>query len=508
MLSRQSLELRQSQQLALTPQLQQSIRFLQLSALDLEAEVALALEENPLLERDEEYDTEAAQAESERRAIEREGWSVLAAANRAHGADEEYAGPEASEPDSLTRHLMDQLQTTHVVDRDRVLLELLIGELDENGYLTTSLDEIVAYLPVQMLVEPDELRIALRLLQSFDPPGVGARSLSECLLLQLEIIKDKADPQVFACACELARHHLALLASGNLKQLCLVLSCTQEQLRVAHGLLLGLDPKPGRAWAGSQAGYVNPEVIVSKVGRRWRARLNAGVAPRLRVNALYEKLLRESGGATSSQARKAATSTSEPASGLAAAPASAAAPEGGGLSGHIQSAHGLVKSVAQRFETILRVGQAVVERQQAFFEQGPRAMRPLLLRDIAQELGMHESTISRATRQKYIQTPWGVFELKHFFGAALNTEDGDATSAKAVQSMIQKLVAQERAEKPLSDSQLVTGLAGQGVVIARRTVAKYREAAGIETATLRKSRAFLAAGQTRKSPPGAEGSPE
>lgn len=471
MLSRQSLELRQSQQLALTPQLQQSIRFLQLSALDLEAEVALALEENPLLEREEEYDTEAAQAESERRAIEREGWSVLAAANRAHGADEEYAAPEASEPDSLARHLLDQLQTTHVVDKDRLLLELLIGELDENGYLVTPLDEIGACLPAQMAVEPDEWRIALRLLQSFDPPGVGARSLSECLLLQLETIKDGADPQVFGWACELARHHLALLASGNLKQLCVLLSCTQEQLRAAHGLLLRLDPKPGRAWAGSQAAYVNPEVIVSKMGRRWQARLNAGVVPRLKVNALYEKLLREAGHTDKSVGQGVA-----------------------GMAGRIQSAHGLVKSVAQRFETILRVGQAVVERQQEFFEQGPRAMRPLLLRDIAQELGMHESTISRATRQKYIQTPWGVFELKYFFGVALNTDDGDATSAKAVQSMIQKLVSRERAEKPLSDSQLVTGLADQGVVIARRTVAKYREAAGIETAALRKSRAFLASG--------------
>lgn len=506
MLSRQSLELRQSQHLALTPQLQQSIRFLQLSALDLEAEVAQALEENPLLERDEEYATEAAQAESETRAIEREGWSMLSASNRAHGADEEYAPPEASEPDSLLRHLLGQLQTTHVVDRDRVLLELLIGELDENGYLATSLDEIGAYLPDHLQVDPDELRIALRLLQSFDPRGVGARSLSECLMLQLEALKDKADPQVFACACELARHHLPLLASGNLKQLCVVMSCTREQLRAAHGLLLELDPKPGRAWAGSQAAYVTPEIIVSKAGRRWQARLNAAVVPRLRVNALYERLLREGRAASAEPAGRNAGLPGQ--AGKDAVPGAAdPVPKGGDLSGQIQSAHGLVKSVAQRFETILRVGQAIVERQQEFFEQGPGAMRPLVLRDIAQELSMHESTISRATRQKYMQTPWGVFELKHFFGVALATEDGDSTSAKAVQNMIQKMVAQERAEKPMSDSQLMAGLAGQGVVIARRTVAKYREAAGIETAALRKSRAFLTYGK-RGGLPGSESPPE
>jgi len=516
MLSRQSLELRQSQQLALTPQLQQSIRFLQISAQDLEAELAQALEDNPLLELDEEYDTEAMPAVSETVPIEHGDSPVPGGASQGQG-DDDYAPFESSAPDSLAQHLLKQLQLTHASRRDRALLAVLIDDLDENGYLVTPLQEILGDLPDELDVDIDELRAALRLLQSFDPPGVGASSLSECLLLQLEQNKGAADPEVLGLARKLVHKHLDLLAGGNLNRLREALSCTEEQLRAARMLLLGLDPKPGRAWAGSQADYINPEIIVRKVAGRWQARLNGNVVPRVRVNALYEKLLRESrpargtdaGAAAQGRARNACSvrHAGEGDDGGVAAEAGesagvvdsdgvagAAAPEarpGPDLHSQLQSAHGLVKSVAQRFETILRVAQVVVERQQAFFEQGPQAMRPLLLRDIALELEMHESTVSRATRQKYMQTPWGVFELKFFFGAALDTDSGDATSATAVRSLIQKLVAQEKPEKPLSDSQLMARLAEQGVVIARRTVAKYREAAGIETAALRKARAQL-----------------
>ncbi len=513
MLSRQSLELRQSQQLALTPQLQQSIRFLQISAQDLDAELAQALEDNPLLELDEEYDTEAAPAVAETAPVEHDDLPMPGAVNRGQG-DDDYTPFESSAPDSLSQHLLKQLQLTHASPRDRALLTVLIDDLDENGYLVTPLQEIHDDLPEQLDVDIDELRAVLRLLQSFDPPGVGASSLSECLLLQLEQNKSTVDPDVLGRARELVHKHLDLLAGGNLNRLREALSCSDEQLRAAHVLLLSLDPKPGRAWSGSQADYINPEILVRKAAGRWQARLNSNVVPRVRVNALYEKLLRESRpvrGAGSGAAGEnpapdahsarhkedgAEDGTAAEALGRADtvdavdAAVSEARP-GADLHSQLQSAHGLVKSVAQRFETILRVARVVVERQQAFFEQGPQAMRPLLLRDIALELEMHESTVSRATRQKYMQTPWGVFELKYFFGAALDTDGGDATSATAVRSLIQKLVAQERPEKPLSDSQLMAQLAEQGVVIARRTVAKYREAAGIETAALRKARAQL-----------------
>ncbi|TAL79657.1 MAG: RNA polymerase sigma-54 factor [Burkholderiaceae bacterium] len=500
MLSRQSLDLRQSQQLALTPQLRQSIRFLRLSAQDLEAEVAQALQDNPLLERDDEYDTEALPMEPE--AMDRDDLPVLATATRTRVADGEYpALPEVSQSDSLAQHLLRQLRLTRASERDGALVELLIGELDENGYLATPLDEIHACLPSQLEVEPEELHAALRLLQSFDPPGVGATSLRECLLLQLQALEggvvgvndESAKAEVLACACELVSHHLDLLAGGNLVQLRRVLSCSDEQLRATRTLLLGLDPKPGRGWAGSQADYVVPEVIARRVGKRWVARLNASIVPRLRVNTQYETWLMQGREAPDRDGDRVAGRFPEPhdvpAAGSVAPVHEGPAPNMYGQL--LQSAHGLLRSVAQRFETILRVAQVLVEHQQAFFEHGPQAMRPLLLRDVAQELGLHESTVSRATHQKYLQTPWGVVEMKSFFGVALNTESGTSTSATAVRSMIRKLVAQERADKPLSDSRLAACLADQGITIARRTVAKYREAAGIEAATRRKARARL-----------------
>ncbi|MEO6985761.1 MAG: RNA polymerase sigma-54 factor, partial [Paralcaligenes sp.] len=222
-----------------------------------------------------------------------------------------------------------------------------------------------------------------------------------------------------------------------------------------------MDPRPCQAWAGAQADYVNPDVLVHKSGRRWLARLNPAVLPKLRVDVHYEYLLHQ-----------------EPRRSL--------------LHEQLQQAHGLIKNVHQRFDTILRVAQTIVDRQQAFFEHGAHAMRPLLLRDIAQALDMHESTVSRATRQKYVATPCGVLELKYFFGGALDTDDGQATSATAVRSLIAKLVLGESSKKPLSDSQIAASLGEQGVTIARRTVAKYREAAGIEPASMRRARATLA----------------
>jgi RNA polymerase sigma-54 factor len=464
MQSRQSLELRQHQQLALTPQLQQSIRFLQLSTQELELEVAQALVDNPLLEREEEYDTDAADAVAARDREQEDRWSSLGLSNRAGsgGQDDEAVRPEAALAETLRDHLQGQLRLTHAQARDCALVTLLIDELDDNGYLPTPLDDILACLPPELEVQPDELQAALRLLQSFDPPGVGATSLGECLQLQLRLAgkSDDVAPEVYACAEDIACKHLDILASGNLNRLREALGCSQETLRAAHALLLTLEPRPARNWAAATADYVTPDVVVRKSGKRWRASINPAVMPRLRVNAIYESL-------------------------LDAAPASAA------MQAQLQQAHGLIKSMNQRFVTILRVAQAIVDRQTGFFEQGVGAMGPLLLRDIAQELGLHESTISRATKQKYAQTPWGVFELKRFFGTALQTDDGEATSATAVRSLMLKLVQEESPRKPLSDSQIASRLAELGVNIARRTVAKYREAAGIEPAILRKARATL-----------------
>jgi len=462
MQSRQSIELRQHQQLALTPQLQQAIRLLQYSAQDLEQEVAQALLDNPLLERDEEYDIEGAAAEPAA-SHDDDGFREPAEfASRSRDGDDEYVRPEAASAPTLRQHLLEQLRLTRAAPRDRVLVELLIDELDDNGYLVTPLDELADLLPGELGIERCDWQAALRLLQSFDPPGVGAASISDCLLLQLQRGERDAPPEVLACARELAREHLALLASGNLPGLRRKLGCSLDVLRDARQLLLQLDPKPGRGWAHDVADYVRPEVIVRKAGGRWKAFINPAVMPGLRVNADYERIIRQS--------RQAS---------------------GEGLQQQLQQAHGLIRSIHQRFDTILRVASAVIEHQQAFFELGEQALRPLVLRDIAQELQMHESTVSRATRHKYAQTPWGVFELKYFFTTAVSRDDGETTSSAAVRSLIQDLVQGEPAAKPLSDNLIASMLAERGVVIARRTVAKYREAAGIPAASLRRARARL-----------------
>lgn len=463
--TRQSLELRQQQQLALTPQLQQSIRFLQLSAQDLETEVAQALLENPLLEREEEYDTvgDAAVA-SQDNAAQEDRWLMSSAGRRQGESMDDADRPEAELPQTLRSHLREQLRLTRAGERDCALVELLIEELDDSGYLSTSLKETHAFLPPELHVDLDELTTALRLLQSFDPAGVGARSLSECLLLQLKVVElnHNEDEAALTCAREIAEHHLSVLGTGNLNKLRDILALPMPVVRAAHALLLRLEPRPGRNWAGEAADYVTPDVVVRKTGGRWLAVLNPAVVPKVRINAVYEELLAQS----------------------------QSSPE---LQAQLQQAQGVVKSVNQRFMTIMRVAQAIVDEQTAYFEKGVEAMRPMVLRDIAQNLGMHESTVSRATRNKYAQTPWGVIELKDFFSSSLQTDDGESTSATAVRSLIAKLVSEEPAHKPLSDAKIADLLAAQGVVIARRTVAKYREAAGIEPAIMRKARAALVA---------------
>ena len=470
MLSRQSLELRQQQQLALTPQLQQSLRFLQLSTHDLELEVSQALLENPLLEAEAESATDAGDTVADIVTTHDENWSAAPVTGRQSGsssAEDDTDRPEASQFVSLQAHLLEQLHLTRAQPRDAALVEWLINDLDENGYLSESLEIIHASLPAEWQVDLEELTAALSLLQSFDPPGIGARSLSECLCLQLQQYADApgtdpANVAVLQCAQRLAHDHLELLAGGNLARLREVLGCDQQTLRAAHGLLLNLEPRPGRPWAQSVADFAVPDVLVRKQGGRWQVSVNPAVMPRLRVNPQYEQALEE---LTPSEAMQV----------------------------QLQQAYGLIKSVSQRFATIVRVTQAIVDRQHAFFEKGPGAMRPLVLRDIADLLEMHESTVSRATKQKFVQTPWGVIELKRFFGTAVHTDDGESTSATAVQSLIRTMVASEPVGKPFSDSQIATRLAEQGVVIARRTVAKYREAAGIQPASLRKARKALEA---------------
>ncbi len=473
-MTRPILELRPGQHLTLTPQLQQSIRLLQLSSLELEAEISQALAENPLLEREEDPGREA-EAASEREssvsddepAAERETPVDEMPGSGGVYPDEDAGPPETARPDTLREHLLEQLGLTRASERDAALAALLIDELDENGYLGSPLEEILGWLPAELGTDLDELRAALSLLQSFDPPGIGARDMAECLLLQLrqpdpERLPEAADPAVLACARRICAGHLALLATGNLSRLGAAAGCDEATARAAHALILRLEPRPGRAWTVPAADYAVPDVIVRKTRSGWQATLNSAAVPRLQINGLYAQLLGN---------QKASAHA--------------------GLQAQLQQAKWMIRNVEQRFDTILRVAQAIVDRQAAFFSQGPAAMRPLILKDIAGELGLHESTISRATTQKYMLTPFGTLELKRFFGTGVATDGGDATSATAVQTFIRQMVAEENRAKPLSDSQITQKLADQGIVIARRTVAKYREALRIAPAAVRKAQASV-----------------
>lgn len=469
-----SLQLKLSQHLALTPQLQQSIRLLQLSTIELEHELEKYLLDNPLLERAEEYPSLGAQqsdtsgdgspepntADEQRESSspEDEGW--LDGQVTSFGS---FASPEDDDGDSdyqdvqaatvsLREHLLWQLGLMTIPDRDRVLVRCLVEALDDDGYLTLSLEELAEAMPAELDIDPEELQIALRHLQYFDPTGVGARSAQECLSLQLATLP--ADPTC-TLAQEIVRHHLELLANHDFPKLRKQTGCDDETLRAAHFLICSLNPRPGAAYAFPDTRYITPDVVVRKVRGQWLVNVNADAFPRLRINSLYAQILSRQ--------------------------------RGSGLAGQLQEARWLIRNVQQRFDTILRVAQAIVERQRQFLDHGEVAMRPLVLREIAEVLGLHESTISRVTTQKYMATPRGIFELKYFFGSHVSTDAGGACSATAIRALIRQMISAEEPNKPLSDSQISEVLGQQGIVVARRTIAKYREALSIPPVNLRKS---------------------
>ena len=469
-----SLQFRLSQHLTLTPQLQQSIRLLQLSTVELNQEIDRLLMENPALEReDHEGEAEApphAQGKESVTTVTPEpasadhapeaDWSVDIAANWRGAAEDDDNDRSFAAPDTptLRDHLRAQLTLTNLGERDRVFVELLIDALDEDGYLTQSLEEIAALLPSEVEADPEELSIALRHLQNLEPAGVGARSPRECLGLQLRNARDEgADSPARNLALEIVDKHLELLASRDYTRLKSATGASDESLRAAQRLIQTLNPRPGAAFAKVEARYVVPDVIVRKTRNAWRASLNPDAMPKLRINRLYAEL--------AAGARNGGTS----------------------LSGQLQEARWLIKNVQQRFETILRVSQAIVERQRHFLEHGEVAMRPLVLREIAETLSLHESTISRVTTQKYMATPRGTFKLKYFFGSHVATEAGGAASSTAIRALIKQLVAAEDAKAPLSDARISQILGEQGIVVARRTIAKYREALQIPAVNQRKA---------------------
>ena len=457
-----SLQFRLSQHLTLTPQLQQSIRLLQLSTVELNQEIERILMENPALEREDEHDapvkgaSDAAPAPSaEAPATEAPDWPSEVASNWRGPEDDEDGDRSHATPDTptLRDHLRVQLSLTNLSERDRAFVEILIDALDEDGYLTQPLEEILALLPPEAEADIEELQIALCHLQHFEPAGVGARSPSECLDLQLRILPD--DP-ARALALTIVQRHLELLAQRDYTRLKSATGADDEALRTAQRLIQALNPRPGASFAKLEARYVTPDVIVKKVRGVWRASLNADAMPRLRINRLYAQL-------------------------------AAAARSGAGISSQLQEARWLIKNVQQRFDTILRVSQAIVDRQRHFLEHGEVAMRPLVLREIAGVLGLHESTISRVTTQKFMATPRGTFELKYFFGSHVATDAGGAASSTAIRALIKQLVAAEDAKAPLSDARISQILGEQGIVVARRTIAKYRESMQIPPVNQRKA---------------------
>ncbi len=477
-----SLQLKLSQHLTLTPQLQQSIKLLQLSTVELNQELERYLLENPLLERVEptgeaegdtplngasatyQRDSEPATGEPPTGSTSSEssdigdddfGFSAPSKRRSDDEDDSEFAQLPAAEP-SLQEHLVNQLTLMPLSEHDRRLIVILIAHLDEDGYLSSDLDELTTLIGEHIEIEPEELMIALRHVQNMDPIGVGARSLQECLALQLRALPENVPHKKLALL--LAEQHLDALAARDFIKLKRALRCDDEDLKAIRELILSLDPKPGRRFGEGDIRYVVPDVIVKKVGGKWQALLNREAMPKLRVNKLYADLLHKS--------RDSA---------------------GKNLAGQLQEARWLIKNVQQRFDTILRVTQAIVERQRHFFDHGEVAMRPLVLREIADQVGLHESTISRVTTQKYMLTPRGIFELKYFFGSSVSTDSGGACSATAIRALIKQLVQAEDGRKPLSDNRISDILAQQGIVVARRTVAKYREAMQIQSASLRKS---------------------
>jgi RNA polymerase sigma-54 factor len=472
-----SLQFRLSQHLTLTPQLQQSIRLLQLSTVELNQEIDRLLMENPALEREDHEEpagggeaavqapvagsgststpTEPAPAETD--------WSADIASNWRGAAEDDEDGDRnfgTAETPTLRDHLRAQLSLTNLSERDRVLVELLIDALDEDGYLTQPLEEIAALFSAEAELEPEELAIALRHLQNLEPAGVGARSPGECLCLQLRVPCEGDDAPSHVLALEIAEKHLELLAGRDYTRLKSVTGANEETLRAAQRLIQTLNPRPGAAFARIEARYVIPDVVVRKSKNVWRANLNPDAMPRLRINRLYAEI---------------------------AAGARAGAAGGASVSSQLQEARWLIKNVQQRFETILRVSQAIVDRQRHFLEHGEVAMRPLVLREIAGTLGLHESTISRVTTQKFMATPRGTFELKYFFGSHVATEAGGAASSTAIRALIKQLVGAEDAKAPLSDSRIAQILGEQGIVVARRTIAKYRESLQIPAVNQRKA---------------------
>lgn len=507
---KQSLQIKMGQSLAMTPQLQQAIKLLQLSTLELQTEIQSALESNPMLEmhedessepretdlanesretREANQEAEQARAQETQTVSEAElpgestsgsddvmpeelpvdsGWddvyesapTTSSSSSGSDGESRDFTEFHNSGITSIQDHLSEQIRFAPLSERDQVIAETIIDAVDDNGYLLDGVDVLIDGLN-RDVVDPDdqfaldEFETVLHLVQNLDPAGCAARDASECMSIQLSQLKGS---DVVDHAQAIVRRHLDLLAAHDFARLRRQLKINEEQLQEAITLIRSLNPRPGRQIVNDHDEYIVPDVFVKKVKGVWRVELNPDIAPKLGINALYAGMVKRADKSDDNNFMR----------------------------NHLQEARWFIKSLQSRNETLLRVATAIVERQRSFLEYGDEAMKPLVLRDIAEHLGLHESTISRVTTHKYIHTPRGIFEFKYFFSSHVSTANGGECSATAIRAMIRKFIAAEDATKPLSDSKIASTLVAEGIQVARRTVAKYRESMAIPPSNERK----------------------
>ncbi|EOZ6018423.1 RNA polymerase factor sigma-54 [Escherichia coli] len=473
---KQGLQLRLSQQLAMTPQLQQAIRLLQLSTLELQQELQQALESNPLLEQidtHEEIDTRETQDSEtldtadalEQKEMPEElpldaSWDTIYTAGTPSGTSGDYIDDElpvyqGETTQTLQDYLMWQVELTPFSDTDRAIATSIVDAVDETGYLTVPLEDILESIGDEE-IDIDEVEAVLKRIQRFDPVGVAAKDLRDCLLIQLSQF-DKTTPWLEEARLIIS-DHLDLLANHDFRTLMRITRLKEDVLKEAVNLIQSLDPRPGQSIQTGEPEYVIPDVLVRKHNGHWTVELNSDSIPRLQINQHYASMCNNARNDGDSQF----------------------------IRSNLQDAKWLIKSLESRNDTLLRVSRCIVEQQQAFFEQGEEYMKPMVLADIAQTVEMHESTISRVTTQKYLHSPRGIFELKYFFSSHVNTEGGGEASSTAIRALVKKLIAAENPAKPLSDSKLTSLLSEQGIMVARRTVAKYRESLSIPPSNQRK----------------------
>ena len=479
---KQSLQLKIGQHLTMTPQLQQAIRLLQLSTLELQTEVQDVLDSNPMLEQDEAGNAEAREADSSVNGTEKDT-PVTATENTETIPDElptdsnwedvfdtgatSYSAPESGGSRDITEtitvsdgglhdQLFWQLELTHFSETDQHIARIIIDSIDNDGYLTVHIDEIHQQLDDQLEIELDEVEAVLHRIQQFDPIGVAAQDIRESLQLQLQ--QFEAGTPWLKEARILVRDHFGLLSNRDYAKLGRKMKLTTDDLQHVIHLIQSLNPRPGSAFDTDEPEYIVPDVYVIKKKDKWLVELNVDSIPKLRINGLYASMIKRGSNSKDNNY----------------------------LRDNLQEARWFLKSLQSRHETLLKVANCIVERQQGFFEHGDEAMKPMVLRSIADSIEMHESTISRVTTRKYMHTPRGIYEFKYFFSSHVSTESGGECSATAIRAIIKKLVAAENPTKPLSDNKMASVLADQGINVARRTIAKYRESLSISPSNERK----------------------